>query len=59
MALFPKPKMTEKSLAAQARRSALAQSGRTWTTSRVQWTTVWGSSPERAGYVRIVLFFFP
>ncbi len=45
MALTPKPKMAEKSLAAQPRRGGLSQP---WATPRVEGTAVWASSPERA-----------
>ena len=45
MALQPKPKMTEKTLAAQARRGGLSQP---WATPRVQGTARWASSPEGA-----------
>ncbi len=47
MALTPKPKMAEKSLAAQPRRGGLSQP---WATPRVEGTAVWASSPERACY---------
>jgi len=48
MALSPKPRMTEKNLAAEPRRGSLSQSVGRRTTSRVQGTVVWASRPERA-----------
>ena len=47
MSLIQKPEMTEKNFAAQPRRGVLSQP---WATPRVQGTTVWGASPERARY---------
>jgi len=50
MALPPKPKMTEKSLAAQPRRGGLSQPVSRRTTPRGQRISVWGFGPEGARY---------